>query len=238
MLESTKESYKKIYHSELRQKYWDFADQGVLPSNLYFFESVKKLSEEFDTKKVTILNGQAGDFITGDHLPNFADLDFLTGKQVPEILYNKHFQLNRKIKQNKEIKEQYQNQIINDLKIKKNSYYSYQEISKYLELWEWKERQTKRVINMQKVYEFFNFDWELPLWHNEYINFWIDQPYEFKFKRNLFINYLVDTDIYNIFSLKEEGLSKWLTTNKHITIMGKLVKLILRNTGVNTFIIL
>ena len=235
MFQTTKDSYKKIYNSKIKNDYWNFADQGVLPSNLYFFESVKRLNEEYDKKKITILNGQAGDFITGDHLPDFKNKEYLLGAKISEIIFKKHFQLNRKISQNKIIIKKYEEQILNDLNVKKDLYYDYQEISKYLELWEWKERQTKRVINMQKVYEFFGFDWELPLWHEEYINFWIDQPYEFKYRRNLFIEYLVSTDKYNVFSFNEPQLSKWLTTNNEITIVGKLIKLIFTKYGSEYF---
>ena len=84
---------------------------------------------------------------------------------------------------------------------------------------------------MQKVYEYFNLDWELPLWHNEYINFWIDQPYEFKVNRNLFVDFVVKNDQFNVFSYKVESLPKWLTNNQYITIFGKLIKLIFTKYG-------
>ena len=116
-----------------------------------------------------------------------------------------------------------------------NQYYNYQDAAKIFELWEWQERQTKRVINMQKIYDFFNIKWELPLWHQEYINFWIDQPYEFKYKRNLFINYIVENDKFNIFAYNEKQLSKWLTTNNYITFIGKIVKVLASKYGSEYF---
>lgn len=235
MFESTNDSYKKIYQSIERQNYWNFADQGIIASNLYFFESVKKISEQYDPKKTIILNGQAGDFITGDHLPDFKNKEYLLGGEIPKIIYDKHFQLNKKINKINDLRNEYENAILDQLKIKKDQFYHYQDISKYLELWEWQERQTKRVINMQKVYEFFNFDWELPLWHDEYINFWIDQSYEHKVRRNLFVNYVVESDEFDVFNYNEETLSKWLTTNTHITIFGKIIKLIFTKYGSEYF---
>jgi len=225
MFETSKESYKELYNSEQKNDYWKFADQGIMAPNLYFYESVKRISQEYNVNEITIVNGQAGDFITGNHLPDFKNKEYFKGQYIADQLFNKHFQLNRKINQKKEVIEHYVAKILDDLKINKNKYYHYQEVAKYLEFWEWKERQTKRVINMQKVYEFFDINWELPLWHNEYINFWVDQPYENKIGRNLFKKYLTKSDNYNLFKNKEKDLPKWLTTNEYITILGKFVKL-------------
>ena len=222
--QTTKESYKKIYNSSLRKEYWNFAGQGTMAPNLYFFESIKKIKDEFDINKITIVNGQAGDFITGNHLPTFEESEYLRGADIAQLLFNKHFQLNMKINKDKIQIQKYKMQILEQLKLKKEKYYHYKEAAKYLELWEWKERQTKRVINMQKVYEFFNINWELPLWHQEYINFWVHQSYENRYGRNLFIKYLVETDKYNVFKHNAEQLPKWLTTNTYITKIGKIVK--------------
>ena len=189
-----------------------------------FSSSIKKIKDEFDINKITIVNGQAGDFITGNHLPTFEESEYLRGADIAQLLFNKHFQLNMKINKDKIQIQKYKMQILEQLKLKKEKYYHYKEAAKYLELWEWKERQTKRVINMQKVYEFFNINWELPLWHQEYINFWVHQSYENRYGRNLFIKYLVETDKYNVFKHNAEQLPKWLTTNTYITKIGKIVK--------------
>jgi asparagine synthase (glutamine-hydrolysing) len=231
MFETSKDSYKEIYNSDIKNNYWKFADQGIMAPNLYFYEAVKKISEEYDVNKITIVNGQAGDFITGNHLPDFKNKEYLNGKYISDVIFNKHFQLNKKINKKKEIIEDYTSRILNDLNIKKDKFYHYQEVAKYLDYWEWKERQTKRVINMQKIYDFFNIDWELPLWHEEYINFWVDQPYETKVGRNLFRNYLIQTDTFSLFQGKEKELPKWLTSNEYITVIGKLIKLVFSSYG-------
>ena len=46
-------------------------------------------------------------------------------------------------------------------------------------LWERLEflnRQSKYVISGQKVYDFLNMQWDLPLWSDEYLDFWSCVP--------------------------------------------------------------
>jgi asparagine synthase (glutamine-hydrolysing) len=44
------------------------------------------------------------------------------------------------------------------------------------ECWDWRERQSKYIINSVRTYEFFGFDWWLPLWDKEFVEFWCRVP--------------------------------------------------------------
>jgi asparagine synthase (glutamine-hydrolysing) len=44
------------------------------------------------------------------------------------------------------------------------------------EAWEWQERQAKFMCNAVRVYEFWGYDWRLPLWDREAIDFWLRVP--------------------------------------------------------------
>jgi asparagine synthase (glutamine-hydrolysing) len=48
------------------------------------------------------------------------------------------------------------------------------------EFWEWSERQPKATVNNQRLYEFFGYQWALPLWDAEMMDFWAKVPYEEK----------------------------------------------------------
>jgi len=44
------------------------------------------------------------------------------------------------------------------------------------EAWELFERQTKFIVNSVRTYEFFGYEWRLPLWDKELVRFWLSLP--------------------------------------------------------------
>lgn len=44
------------------------------------------------------------------------------------------------------------------------------------EAWDWQERQAKYVVNSVRVYEFFGYDWRIPLWDSEMLDLWERVP--------------------------------------------------------------
>jgi asparagine synthase (glutamine-hydrolysing) len=53
------------------------------------------------------------------------------------------------------------------------------------ERWEWQERQAKFMCNSVRVYEFWGFDWRLPFWDAEAIEFWERMPLVFRARNRL-----------------------------------------------------
>jgi len=44
------------------------------------------------------------------------------------------------------------------------------------EAWELRERQAKFIVNAVRTYEFFGYEWRLPLWDKELVRFWLSLP--------------------------------------------------------------
>jgi len=55
--------------------------------------------------------------------------------------------------------------------------------------WDWQERQSK-FIPRNHVFEFFGFDWWMPLWDANYVKFWDRLPTEKKFNKQIHRNYV------------------------------------------------
>ncbi len=52
----------------------------------------------------------------------------------------------------------------------------------------WQERQAKYITNSVRVYEFFGYQWRMPLWDNELTDFFETQPTELRVGRRFFID--------------------------------------------------
>lgn len=60
------------------------------------------------------------------------------------------------------------------------------------ECWVWQERQAKFIVNSCRVYEYWGFDWRIPLWDDELIHYWSKIPPNKKYRRKMLRQYLSD----------------------------------------------
>jgi asparagine synthase (glutamine-hydrolysing) len=56
--------------------------------------------------------------------------------------------------------------------------------------WAWQEWEAKFIANWTRVYDFWGYDWWLPLWDKELIEFWMHVPAEFRIGRQLYDEYV------------------------------------------------
>jgi asparagine synthase (glutamine-hydrolysing) len=61
-----------------------------------------------------------------------------------------------------------------------------------IEYFDFKERQAKFIINSVRVYEFFGYEWRIPLWDTELIKFFLRVPIEYRINRHLYKKYARD----------------------------------------------
>ena len=72
-----------------------------------------------------------------------------------------------------------------------------------LEAWNWSERQSKRIINMTSAYEFWGYQWRVPLWDARLMDFWGRVPSRLRLSKALYRRYLAEsseTRFYGLFN--------------------------------------
>lgn len=141
-----------------------------------------------------VVNGQSGDFTTGNHIPAFA----LQNRDVPlaefcKALLDKHFSLwyDRKTPENTATLTA---KILKLLGLEERDALSDQEAALAWELWEWRERQSKYVVHQQQTYDWFGLEWRLPHWDVRLTDFWANVPWKTKAGQALYIKYLQAED--------------------------------------------
>ena len=146
-----------------------------------------------------IVNGQSGDFITGNHIP--ATLAMPRSDLAPEerrrrvtaALIAKHFKqwaslLTPENRARIEACLTREIEAIGGMPTDAGADHGVYE-------WcEFQDRQSKYVVNGQRVYEYLGHDWRLPLWDDAWLDFWAQAPLEAKVKQNLYREVLIEAD--------------------------------------------
>ena len=214
--------YRVFFNSQLRKKYWLSCDfYSCLPNNQDFLVMNKLVNDGLLDKNSVIVNGQTGDFISGGHIPNVL-FNNLSWKKLYTEIINKNFSLWKNYLSEEnilKIKYLLDKKFLN---LKKFSY-SHPELYEY---WEFEERQSKFILNGQKVYDFLGLKWELPFWNYEFVNFWRKVPLVQKKNALLYKKYLMNWDYKGIFTRIDRPKSGWSFANSlWIAPTSKLLKL-------------
>ena len=203
----TYNSEKKYYASKDYKEYLRFSETYNSIPYIQSLSTIKYLKDmNWLDKNAVIINGNSGDFISGAHINSLVKNISIDSSQKDrkEIILNslidKHFSLwgHLKTKTNIEkIKVSLWNEISsvygNKLNDKERDHLLYE----YSELI---DRQSKYVITGQRAYEFYNYDWRLPLWDTEYLHFWKKVPAKYKENQKLYVDMLKKKNFGNVWN--------------------------------------
>jgi len=218
---------RKDYHSELHQDYFSFSNTFSSVPVEHEFTAVRLLKESgWIPDNAIFVNGMSGDFLTGSHIPKTlqGDHDNLNKQERKELIVNalldKHYSLWTHLKtpfNKKLVADKLWSEIAKELNgLPKNSINDFG----LYEFSEFKNRQTKYVITVQRVYEFFGYEWRLPLWDKEYLDYWENIEIIHKIDRNLFVEVMHDLDWGGVWSSKYSSpyiTPKWISIVRMIT---------------------
>jgi asparagine synthase (glutamine-hydrolysing) len=156
-----------------------------------------------------IINGNAGDFISGGHVPIDLNLD---EKISPLDDFNWTFSLNKHYSLWGKLRTQFNDNLI-ALQLSKIAYErcvtknDNRTMYSVMECMECIGRQSRLVSNQQRSYEFFGHEWRLPLWDEELLDFWEGVPMRYKIKQKLYKDVLHGNDwggVWNTISINRK----------------------------------
>lgn len=194
---------KKALRFRERNEYFRFASGLCSVPFLTEIYAIKHLREKnFLRDNSVIINGQSGDYVTGGHIPKIleehadavVDFDFLT-----KIIIDKHFSLWLNLKTESNI-AMVKERILEALRPFLCPSIRGGEAARVIEMYEWQERQSKYVVNGQRMYEWYGYDWRLPLWSDALMEFWRNVPWQLKIGQHLYKKYLAKYNPCGLFN--------------------------------------
>lgn len=198
-------STHKLFLTDDRKKYYNFASGFNSAPHLaeyYALLYLRRLKLIHDD--AVLINGQSGDFTSGGHVPHIIR-DYPENSKIKldlliSLLIKKHFSLWINLKTDENIKS-ISDTVLDQLNLSVDGELDRDDFAKYYELLECEERQCKYVINGQRAYDWLGYDWCLPLWSDELIDFWLQVSWQHKLEQRLLKEYLITHNFQGVFNL-------------------------------------
>jgi asparagine synthase (glutamine-hydrolysing) len=199
-VEHTSGQQATTFASEEMRQFMGFADAlNAVPFQQDFF-AVGRLKESgYASPDAVFVNGQSGDFISGNHIPAaFAaslgiDDEETRWARILDALLAKHFDLWQVLRTPENLADA-RAALRGEIESLTGGLGNPADDSGLYEMSELLNRQVKYVIAGQRTYEWYGFDWRLPLWDNAYLDFWEGVPLTAKLGQNLFRKMLGETN--------------------------------------------
>lgn len=197
-VEYSNELWREVWQTEERWQYQKWASGWSSIAHVQDWLAVKILKKKSIVEDGCIfVPGHTGDFLSGGHVPDNAVKDKKSSsRELTESINKKHYSQAPRDKVTKRTEQEWAERILK--RAEQAAIANGQDLANAFEKWEWQERQAKFICNSVRVYEFFNYDWWMPLWDMEFVRFWQSTPLELRKGRRWYIEYVSDT--YNKFS--------------------------------------
>ncbi len=181
---------RRFFAGDSYAAYLEYADSCASVPFVQDMSAIEALKANgFIPPDAVIANGNSGDYISGNHIPAKLCIvpQGLTETQrrgrIVDALADKHFALWRNLRTAENLAHIHRllHNAISEIPLAApetdHGLYEYAEFQ---------DRQCKYVITGQRIYEFLGHVWRLPLWDNDYLDFWESVPLRFKAGQRLY----------------------------------------------------
>lgn len=191
-VEYTEELWEQAWNSNERKKYQKYSSNYVSLPHIQDWLAVKILKEyNLIEEDALFVPGHTGDMISGGHIPDYVHKNvnkYFKYKELIKALIDRHYSLIDFNKANIS-KSLYEKRLKDSILFKEK--YSANEFANECEKWNWRNRQAKFICNSVRVYEFYGYDWWLPLWDKEFISFFEKLPLNLR-NHTWYKNYIIE----------------------------------------------
>jgi len=207
----TRRKWYQWFQSDERRRYYQYGDGLSSLAHIQDWPAVWELKKARKIPDNAIfVPGHSGDFVAGSHIPqNFASMQHIGKDEVAKAILEKHYSLWDWSKQSGKLEPIFKERIFSQLSEMKMD--TPEDAANAFECWDWQERQAKFIVNSCRVYEFWGYDWRIPLWNNEMMDFWARVPLGLRVGKRLYDGFLEKTlfAYVNVNFRKDKGESQF-----------------------------
>ena len=190
---------RAFFRSCEHDAYLAYADSAVSsPFEQDLFAVLRLKEDGYIAPDAIMVNGNSGDFISGAHIQKpmhhpRVDLDEAARRKlVVDTLVHKHFRLWDALATAAN-DARLAGRLEQELDCLQPSFDA-DGLHGVYESLECRDRQSKYVISGQRGYEYAGLEWALPLWDNDFLDFWQGVPLTSKVSQRLYRETLIDLD--------------------------------------------
>jgi asparagine synthase (glutamine-hydrolysing) len=181
-IESTEEKWHDYYNSKEADLFRIWAANLSSLPHMQDFPTIKELKTQGKIPENSVfVPGHTG---YGCHIPNSTSFD---SEAYLEASLKKHYNLWPYGQELEKIFKQRISKATSGLEIK-----DIETFANAIEYFDCNERQAKFITNSVRVYEFFGYEWRIPLWDTELMKFFFRVPVEYRINVYLYKKYARD----------------------------------------------
>jgi asparagine synthase (glutamine-hydrolysing) len=223
---SRKEAHQ-MFWSPSRLEYWSFSDGlSALPNFQEYFPISKLHNLNMLPEDVILINGQTGDFISGGHIPKILTKSDSDVSTLLACIISKHYALWKNLMTPDRLKR-VEEKILGLLGVSIDTHLTNEDLISLYERWEFEERQSKWVIHGQRIYDFYGYDWQLPLWDIDLVHFFEKVPISLKIDQRLYHLWLDRWNYKNLFRDFNPPVWNWSGPTLAVLPMAKVIEIVL-----------
>jgi asparagine synthase (glutamine-hydrolysing) len=183
------EAWRNWFWSEYRVSYFAMAHNGVSHPHIQDWPAVWELkNREVIPDDAVFVPGHIGDFLAGSTgiTGNLMNEHGVQVEDVVEQVYEGHYFLTQHAFVGQDAEEVSRKRIATQLGVS-SGFLTPDEAAGLYKKWVWQERQAKFIVNSVRVYEFWGYDWWLPLGDLDMRDFWLRVPLGLRINKRLYV---------------------------------------------------
>ncbi len=152
---------------------WELKKRKLIPDNAIF------------------VPGHSGDFTAGGHIPSYLyKKKKIKAEELTKYILKTHYTMWNWQGERESMEPKMQMRILDSLGTEPGTVIG--DPSYAYERWVWQEFEAKYLINGVRVYEFWGYEWWMPLWDREYVEFWKRVPIKWRYNGRLYQEYVIN----------------------------------------------